>query len=101
MSIERVSNSSDHVRFTNNPEDPTEQQLVVTGRLKQSKTKKDVEFITFTVRLGFFELVCIVNIPQALYADAERKDSERDPETAPCYIKFKLVKPRADTSAHN
>jgi hypothetical protein len=59
-------------------------QCVVTGHLKQGKQG---ELICFTVRLAFFELAVIVNIP------AEGETS------APVYCKFKVRHPD-DERAH-
>jgi len=56
-------------------------QTIVTGHLKEGNGG---ELITFSVRLGFFELVCIVNIP----ADGETR--------APVYCKYKISAPRLD-----
>ena len=50
-------------------------QVIVTGHLKQGE-KNDC--ITFSVPLGYFELICIVSVP---YADAT---------TSPVYIKWKI-----------
>lgn len=56
-------------------------QLTVQGKLKQGTQG---ELICFSVRLMFFELACIVNIP----ADGE--------DTAPVYCKFKVRHPEQD-----
>lgn len=50
-------------------------QIKVTGRLKKG-TNNDL--ITFSIPLGFFEIVCIANIP------FEGTDE------APVYVKFKI-----------
>ena len=58
--------------LTNKTHDP---QIVVTGRLKQGE-KNDI--VTFSIPLGWMELVCIVNLP---YEGTDK---------APVYIKFKI-----------
>jgi hypothetical protein len=55
-------------------------QFKTTAILK--KNKVGGEILTFTIRLGFFQIICIVNIP-----------SEEQTE-APVYCKCKVVKPR-------
>jgi hypothetical protein len=50
-------------------------QVIVTGRLKEGE-KNDC--ITFSIPLGYFELVCIVSLP---YAEAKE---------APVYLKYKI-----------
>ena len=55
-------------------------QIVTTGRLKENSV--GAELITFSVRLGFFKLICIVNVP-----------GEGESE-APVYVKFTTFTPR-------
>lgn len=55
-------------------------QIVTTGHLKENSV--GAELITFSVRLGFFKLVCIVNIPDEGQAEA------------PVYVKFTTFTPR-------
>jgi hypothetical protein len=55
-------------------------QIVTTGRLKENSV--GAELITFSVRLGFFKLVCIVNVP------------DEGQTEAPVYVKFTLLPPR-------
>ena len=55
-------------------------QLTVTGRMKT--TASGSEILVFSVKLAFFELVAICNIP------------EEGCDTAPCYLKFKIATPR-------
>lgn len=56
-------------------------QVTVTGFLKEGQHG---ELICFNLRLAFFELACIVNIP----AEGETR--------APVYCKFKIAQPRND-----
>jgi hypothetical protein len=60
-------------------------QIVVTGRLKENKV--GAEIITFSIRLGLFQLVCIVNVP-----------SEGETE-APVYVKFTVNEPKPKEGA--
>ena len=55
-------------------------QIITTGRLKENNV--GAELITFSVRLGFFKLICIVNVP-------DEGQSE-----APVYVKFTTFTPR-------
>lgn len=50
-------------------------QIKVTGRLKHGTSN---DLITFSIPLGFFEIVCIANIPF------------EGTEEAPVYVKFKV-----------
>lgn len=54
-------------------------QLTLTGKIRDNSVGG--ELITFTIPLGFFELTCLVNIP-------EEGSSE-----APVYVKFRASKP--------
>lgn len=56
-------------------------QITVTGKLKQGSQS---ELICFNLRLAFFELACIVNIPE---------DGKTE---APVYCKFKIRQPDTD-----
>lgn len=75
--MENVERNANGKVKTNDP------QVTVTGTLKQGSQG---ELITFTLRLGFFELAFIVNIP------------EEGKFTAPVYVKWKIRHP--DTAAH-
>lgn len=57
------------------PQKTNDPQLTVTGHLKNGAQG---ELICFNIRLGYFELACIVNIP------AEGETS------APVYVKWKI-----------
>jgi hypothetical protein len=53
-------------------------QIVVTGRLKESRQASGADIITFKLRLAFFELFIIVTVPgEGTYE-------------APVYCKFRL-----------
>lgn len=54
-------------------------QIIVQGTLKE---REKGDLITFSIRLGFFEVVCIVNIP------------EEGSTTAPVYVKYKIARSR-------
>lgn len=60
-----------HVR----PRATDDPQIVVTGKVKESKRG---EVIVFEVPLGFFRLICIVPIP------------DEGTDRAPVYVKFKV-----------
>jgi hypothetical protein len=61
----------------------TDPQIITTATLKTNKAGG--ELLTFTIRLGFFQLVCIANIP------------EEGQDEAPVYVKFKVSTPRERT----
>ena len=60
-------------------------QIVTTGRLKENSVGAEV--ISFSVRLGFFKLICIVNVP-------DEEETE-----APVYVKFTTFTPRPRDAA--
>lgn len=55
-------------------------QFKTTAILKANKVGGEI--LTFTIRLGFFQIICIVNIPS------------EDQTESPVYCKCKVVKPR-------
>lgn len=80
--------------LVNDEEDPTESQITLTGRLKDSRGGHEV--FTFVLRMGMAEIVYIVNIPQCLYSEDDRVESTRPADEAPVYAKTKISLPRFD-----
>jgi hypothetical protein len=98
MSIDNRGGDENPFNGKNNVKDLTERQMTLQARLKAStRPGSKTELITFTLWLGFFEVVFLVNIPANVYDDeavAEAKEKGIDPDTSLVYVKFKIAKPR-------
>lgn len=86
----------DRRALINNPGDPTERQITVTGHLRPGKGDDGHETFVVVLRAGLFELVFIVNIPQILYDEEDRYESDKPLDEAPVYVKTKLADARDD-----
>lgn len=79
--------------------DLTERQTRFRFRLVESKKSKDVDVLTGSLFMGFYELVFLANLPRILLdVGPEFKDevfSEED-YRAPCYVITKIAKPREE-----